>query len=57
MTTQTEPPFLTAASGSDFGPFDTIEQPQRPQAKTITAATKSTPEEYDQNIPGWPWDL
>lgn len=57
MTTQTEPPFLSAASGPDFVPGATIEQPQRRRETTNTAAMKCTPEEYGPNTPGWPWDL
>lgn len=57
MTTQTEPPLLAAASGLGFVPGDIVEQPQRPREKTISAETKSAPAEYDQNTPGWPWDL
>lgn len=46
MTTQTEPPLPAASEHGDI-----IEQPSQEK----TAETK--PMEYDQNTPGWPWDL
>lgn len=46
MTNQTERP-LTETSE----PGDIVEQPSQEKA----AETK--PMEYDQNTPGWPWDL
>lgn len=47
MTNQTERPLTPTSEPGD------IEQPQPSQEKA--AETKSM--EYDQNTPGWPWDL
>jgi len=47
MTTQATPPVAASLEPSD------IEQPQPSQEK----AAETKPAEYNQDTPGWPWDL